>query len=88
LRIFIIIKIMKESPEQLKKEDNDEKKSNKAIKYLFSETPYRNRIEKLKDSEIQGKKNKRNDDLDFEKKIIQKSKTKKAKITKSTESPK
>jgi hypothetical protein len=52
LRIFIIIKIIKESPEQLKEKDSDEEKSNKAAKYLFSEIPHGNRIEELENSEI------------------------------------
>jgi hypothetical protein len=69
----------------LEKKNNDEKKSNKAAEYLFSETPHKNRIEELKNSEIQKEKNKRNNNLNFEKKIIQKSKIKKIKITKSTE---
>jgi hypothetical protein len=70
LRIFIIIKIIKESPEQLEKKNSDEKKSDKAAEYLFSEIPHRDYIEELENSEIQKKKIKGNDDLNLEKKII------------------
>jgi hypothetical protein len=85
LRTFIVIKAIRESPEQFEEKDSDEEKSGRIIEYLFSEASYKNRIEELEGSEIQEKKNKGNADLDPEKKIMQEFKTKKIKITKLIE---